>query len=56
MQPVQGEPQRSDQQATKARRGVSRRALIKAGWIVPVVMAVGIPRNAFAQYNGSNEE
>jgi hypothetical protein len=30
---------------------VSRRALLKAGWIVPVVMAVGIPKNAFAQYN-----
>jgi hypothetical protein len=52
MQPVQGEPQRSDQQATETRRGVSRRALLKAGWIVPVVMAVGIPRNAFAQYGG----
>lgn len=28
---------------------LSRRALVKAGWIVPVVLAVGIPRNALAQ-------
>jgi hypothetical protein len=34
---------------------VSRRALLKAGWVVPVVMAVGIPRNAFAQYNGGGD-
>lgn len=26
-----------------------RRALLKAGWVVPVFLAVGIPRNAFAQ-------
>lgn len=32
---------------------VSRRALVKAGWVVPVVLAVGIPRDAFAQ-NGSD--
>jgi hypothetical protein len=25
---------------------VSRRALMRAGWIVPVIMAVGIPRDA----------
>ncbi len=28
---------------------LSRRALVKAGWVVPVVLAVGIPRNAMAQ-------
>lgn len=28
---------------------VSRRALVRAGWVVPVVLAVGIPRNALAQ-------
>lgn len=27
---------------------VSRRALVRAGWVVPVVLAVGIPRNALA--------
>ena len=32
-----------------SRLAVSRRALVKAGWIVPVVLAVGIPRNALAQ-------
>lgn len=32
---------------------VSRRALVKAGWVVPVIFAVGIPRNAMAQ-NGSD--
>lgn len=26
-----------------------RRNLLKAGWIVPVILAVGIPRNALAQ-------
>jgi hypothetical protein len=50
MHPVQGEPQRSDPKPTEARRSVSRRALLKAGWVVPVVMAVGIPKDAFAQY------
>jgi hypothetical protein len=50
MHPVQGDPQRSDQQSTEARKRVTRRALLKAGWVVPVVMAVGIPRDAFAQY------
>jgi len=28
---------------------LSRRALVKAGWAVPVVLALGIPRNAVAQ-------
>lgn len=32
---------------------ISRRALVKAGWVVPVVLAVGIPRDALAQ-NGSD--
>ena len=32
-----------------SRVAVSRRALVKAGWVVPVVLAVGIPRNALAQ-------
>ncbi|MCE9601453.1 MAG: hypothetical protein K8S21_04455 [Gemmatimonadetes bacterium] len=32
-----------------SRTAVSRRALVKAGWVVPVVLAVGIPRNALAQ-------
>lgn len=27
---------------------LSRRALVKAGWVIPVVLAVGIPRNAMA--------
>jgi hypothetical protein len=31
-------------------RSLSRRALLRIGWIVPVVLAVGIPRDAFAQY------
>jgi hypothetical protein len=35
---------------TTEARSVSRRALIKLGWVVPVVMAVGIPRDAFANY------
>jgi hypothetical protein len=30
------------------RKMVSRRALVRLGWIVPVVLAVGIPRNALA--------
>jgi hypothetical protein len=56
MNPVQGQPTGSDQQSTQVARGVSRRALLKAGWVVPVVMAVGIPRNAFADYEGPPEE
>jgi hypothetical protein len=27
-----------------------RRALIHAGWLVPVIIAVKLPSNAFAQY------
>jgi hypothetical protein len=50
MHPVQGQPQGSDQHSTEAARSVSRRALLKVGWVVPVIMAVGIPRDAFAQY------
>jgi hypothetical protein len=38
----------SDQ--TPKPRSVSRRLLVKAGWVVPVVLAVGIPRSAFAGY------
>ncbi len=40
----------------KDERTVSRRALIKAGWVIPAVMVVGIPKNALAMtgsdYNG----
>jgi hypothetical protein len=32
----------------KDERTVSRRALIKAGWVIPAVMVVGIPKNALA--------
>lgn len=34
----------------KDRRLVSRRALVRAGWTVPVVLALNIPANALAQY------
>jgi hypothetical protein len=27
-----------------------RRLLIKAGWVVPVIVGLTLPRNAFAQY------
>lgn len=33
-------------------RSLSRRALVRIGWVVPVVLAVGIPRDAFATYDG----
>ncbi len=35
--------------ASAAETKVSRRALLRAGWIVPVVLAVGIPRASLAQ-------
>ena len=33
-------------------RSLSRRALLRVGWVVPVVLAVGIPRDSFATYDG----
>jgi len=41
------------QSSTTERKLVSRRALVRAGWIVPVVLAVGIPKNALAQYGNT---
>jgi hypothetical protein len=35
--------------ADMSQRTLSRRALIRLGWVVPVVLAVGVPRDAFAQ-------
>jgi hypothetical protein len=37
---------RSAQDSAPEPKTVSRRALMRAGWIVPVIMAVGIPRDA----------
>lgn len=34
------------QDSTPEVKTVSRRALMRAGWIVPVILAVGIPRDA----------
>src|SRR3989442_3777629 len=36
----------------RPRRLVSRRALVRAGWVVPVVLALHLPVNAFAQSSG----
>lgn len=32
---------------------LSRRALVKAGWVVPVVLALGIPKTTMAQTSSS---
>ena len=32
---------------------LSRRALVKAGWVVPVVFALGIPKSTMAQTSSS---
>jgi hypothetical protein len=38
-------------QVAPPRRLISRRALVRAGWTVPVVLALShLPVNAFAQY------
>jgi hypothetical protein len=29
-----------------------RRALLKAGWMAPLILTVMLPKNAFAQYQG----
>lgn len=43
--------------AQPASRGlISRRALVRAGWTVPVVMALHIPVNAVAQYACSHTD
>lgn len=43
--PAAPAPEGAEQRA----RLVSRRALVRAGWIVPVVLAVHLPPNALAQ-------
>lgn len=45
--PAAPAPQGAEQQL---RRLVSRRALVRAGWTVPVVLALHLPSNAVAQY------
>src|SRR5688572_23074238 len=47
--PLEESPPVPDQ-TEEQRRLVSRRALVRAGWIVPVVLALPIPVSAFAQY------
>lgn len=47
--PAAPTPQGADQQL---RRLVSRRALVRAGWTVPVVLTLHLPVNAFAQSGG----
>ncbi len=38
---------------SQSRKMVTRRALVRAGWALPLVVAsVSLPRNAFAQYAG----
>ena len=44
--PAAPAPQGAEQRA----RLVSRRALVRAGWTVPVVLALHLPTNAVAQY------
>lgn len=44
------EDNRTSQGAGWARRAVSRRTLVRAGWTVPVILALHLPANAFAQY------
>jgi hypothetical protein len=38
-------------ESERARRLIARRALVRAGWILPVVMAIPLPLSALAQYN-----
>lgn len=40
-----------DAQTTQPRI-TRRKLLIKAGWAVPVIVGLALPRNAFAQYGG----
>lgn len=47
--PLEGDVAPRDAPAP-APRLVSRRALVRAGWTVPVVLALNLPVNAFAQY------
>lgn len=45
---MQQDPTNPQAEPRKDERTVSRRALIKAGWVIPAVMVVGIPKNALA--------
>ena len=48
-QPVDNNPAPRGQ-GPWARRAVSRRTLVRASWTVPVILALHLPANAFAQY------
>lgn len=47
--PTDGEPAPEGAKQQR-RRLVSRRALVRAGWTVPVVLALHLPPNALAEY------
>jgi hypothetical protein len=44
---------RSVGEAQRPEVDMRRRALVRVGWVVPVILAMGIPRHAFAQQYGN---
>jgi hypothetical protein len=49
-----GPVQRPETDREERKKSFSRRAILHAGWAIPTVMAIGLPRNVLAQSGGGS--